>query len=251
MSHWSKGLRLLSNLGRLAARRPGRLNHVLGTALSASEEVVSADCDLLLLPQTSIEELYPETDRLRISLEVFPRATAAISPLEFVCLVVLMKKTNARRVFEFGTFQGVSITQLALNLPMNAQIYTLDLPDNPGQTRYAISDPQDLEIACQAGKGSLVPAELKERIHFLKQDSAEFDEGPFVGQMDFVFIDGAHNLDYVRNDSEKGWRMLRPGGIIVWHDCRPSDPDVVRYLVNCPYRPIRISATTLAFATKG
>lgn len=251
MNHCSKALSLVLNLGRLAARQPRRLSHVFGTALAASEEVVGNDRDLLLLPGIAVEDLHPAKEPLRISLEIFPRTVASISPLEFVCLILLAKKVGARRVFEFGTYQGVSITQLALNLPADADVYTLDLPEAPINTRYAISDPQDLTIASHAGKGSLVPDELKPRIHFLKQDSAQFDESSYADQMDFVFVDGAHNTDYVRNDSEKGWRMLRSGGIIAWHDCRPSDPDVVRYLVTCPYHPSRILGTTLAFAIKG
>ena len=49
-------------------------------------------------------------------------------------------------------------------------------------------------------------------------DSAKFDPTPYESKMDLVFVDGAHSADYVRNDSEKGWRMLRPGGVLVWHD---------------------------------
>ena len=58
------------------------------------------------------------------------------------------------------------------------------------------------------------------------------------------------NFDYVKNDSEKGWRMLRPGGIIAWHDCRHQDPGVVRCLLQSDYKPIRIAGTTIAFAAK-
>jgi predicted O-methyltransferase YrrM len=107
-----------------------------------------------------------------------------------------------------------------------------------------------VEIAAQSGKGGLVPAELKSRITFLRQDSAAFDALPYAGQMDFVFVDGAHNYDYVKNDSEKGWSILRSGGIIAWHDFRPQDPGVVRYLLNCPFKPSRIVGTTVAFAVK-
>lgn len=95
-----------------------------------------------------------------------------------------------------------------------------------------------------------MPADVRPHISFLKCDSATFNETPYRDQIDLVFVDGAHNMDYVRNDSEKGWRMLRAGGIIVWHDFVPGDPDVIRYLLSCPYRPKRIKATSLAFAQK-
>jgi predicted O-methyltransferase YrrM len=249
MNALGKALRLAANLGRIAARKPSRLRHILGTALTASEEVAVAETDLLELPQVTLDEIQSGPGE-RITLQMFPDAHAAVSPLEFIALVLLMKKARAKRVFEFGTYKGVSITQLALNLPADAMISTLDLPDAPIKTRYAVTAPEDSIIARESGKGALVPGDLKPRIQFLKQDSAEFDEKQYAGQMDFVFVDGAHNAEYVRNDSEKGWAMLRSGGIIAWHDCRPADPEVVRYLLQCSFRPRRITGTTLAFSEK-
>jgi len=251
MSAVGKLAQLSSRLIKIAVSRPVRLGHVLGTALWAAGEVADHDCDLLRFRQVSVNDLLPpEGPPWKVELALFPRTHASISPLEFTCLVLLMKQARARNIFEFGTYKGVSITQLALNLPPDSGIYTLDLPDEPTQTRLAIADPEDAEIASEKGKGALVPADLRPRIRFLQQDSAVFDEIPYAGRMDFVFVDGAHNYDYVRNDSEKGWRMLRPGGIIAWHDCRVQDPGVVRFLLESSYAPARINGTTLAFATK-
>lgn len=203
------------------------------------------------LRQVGVRDLLPaDGPPLKVELAVFPQTYASVSVLEIMCLVLLLKKSNARNIFEFGTYKGVSITQLALNLPPGSRIHTLDLPDEPTETRFAIADPEDAVIAEEKGKGSLVPAELRSRIQFLRQDSAAFDETPLAGQMDFVFVDGAHNAPYVRNDSEKGWRMLRSGGIIAWHDCRPLDAAVVRYLVNSTFDPALIGQTSLAFAIK-
>lgn len=36
--------------------------------------------------------------------------------------------------------------------------------------------------------------------------------------MDFVFVDGAHDYQSVRKDTENALRLLRPGGVILWHD---------------------------------
>ena len=68
--------------------------------------------------------------------------------------------------------------------------------------------------------------------------------------MDFIFVDGAHSYDYVKNDSQKAWQMLRSGGIVAWHDCRVADPDVVKFLLESDYKPKRIIGTSLAFAIK-
>lgn len=251
MSSISKAVQLASRLAKIGVCNPQRLSYVLGTALSASDAVVDRSLDLLRLPRVDVNELLPEAgEPLKVELALFPKTYASVSVLEFICLVLLLKRTRAERIFEFGTYKGVSITQLALNVPPGREIYTLDLPDEPIATRLVIADPEDADIAVHKGKGSLIPADLRPRITFLKQDSARFDESPYVGRMDFVFVDGAHNYDYVKNDSEKAWRMLRSGGIIVWHDFRPPDPGVVKYLLESAYKPLWVYGTALAFATK-
>jgi hypothetical protein len=251
MNSASKLARLTWNMVRLAATRPGRLSHVLGTALAAAEEVVHPGADLLALPQVKPEDLLPEgQDRWRISLELLAKTNASVSPLEFLCLVMMVRRARARAIFEFGTYKGVSISQLALNVPADALICTLDLPEGQSGSALPISIQKDVSIAFESGKGALVPEDLRSRIQFIRQDSALFDPAPYEGKMDFVFVDGAHNTEYVRNDSEKGWRMLRRGGIIAWHDFAVGDLDVVRYLLTAPYKASRVVGTSLAFATK-
>ncbi len=251
MNSVGKAVRLAVRLLQIAMRNPSRMSHVLGTALAASDEVADPGQDLLRLRGVSPEQLLPATNEgERAVLALYPKTHASLSVLESVCLILLLKKAKAGVVFEFGTYLGVSITQLALNLGPNSRVYTLDLPEEQANIRFDIPDPDEREIALEGGKGSLVPAELKSRVTFLQQDSAAFDEKPYAGKIDFVFVDGAHSADYIRNDSEKGWRMLRSGGIIAWHDCRIADPAVVRYLLSSPFRPARIEQTSLAFATK-
>lgn len=250
MNSLQKFGRLSFRLLKIAATNPRRLSHVLGTALSASDDVVDNSCDLLRLPHVSVNDLLPEGgEPWEIRMAMFPKSHASISLLEFSALLLLLKRADARKVFEFGTFKGISITQLAMNLPDDGEIYTLDLPDEQLNTQYS-TDPEDAAIAVESGKGSLVPESLRPRITFLKSDSAKFDESSLAGKIDFVFVDGAHNFEYVKNDSEKGWRMLRSGGIIAWHDCRHQDPGVVRYLLQCDFKPSLIYDTTVAFAIK-
>jgi predicted O-methyltransferase YrrM len=250
MNSFGKAAKLGVRLVKIAATNPRRLSHVIGTALSVSDDVVDKSCDLLRLPIVDVNDLPPPVgDLWEIKMLMFPKTHASISILEVAALIFLLKRARAKRIFEFGTFKGISIAQLTLNLPDDSEIYTLDLPDERLNTTFS-TDPEDAAIAVEKGKGSLVPAELCPRIQFLKSDSAKFDESPYAGKMDFVFVDGAHNFDYVKNDSEKGWRMLRSGGIIAWHDCRHQDPGVVRYLLQSSFKPARISGTTVAFATK-
>ena len=55
------------------------------------------------------------------------------------------------------------------------------------------------------------------------------------GKFDLIFIDGGHTYSIVENDSNKAFKMVKPRGIILWHDYVPgktSDKDVVKYLNN-------------------
>jgi hypothetical protein len=251
MNALQKAGRLCANLLRIGLTNPRRLHYVMGMTLAATEDVADRSLDLLRLPHMRVEDLLPAPGSgFRATLALFHKTNASVSVLEFFTLILLLKRANAASVFEFGTYKGASITQMALNLGPQSRIYTLDLPEDDPRSRYAISSPKDAVIAVEKGKGSLVPADLRDRITFLQQDSATFDETPYAGSIDFVFVDGAHNLDYVHNDSEKGWRMLRPGGIMAWHDCCLGDPDVVRFLLGCPFAPTRVQGTSLAFAVK-
>ena len=40
--------------------------------------------------------------------------------------------------------------------------------------------------------------------------------------MDFVFIDGDHSREGVRQDTELARAILAPGGAIAWHDANPK-----------------------------
>jgi hypothetical protein len=60
----------------------------------------------------------------------------------------------------------------------------------------------------------------------------------------------AHGYDYVKNDSQKAWEMLRSGGIIAWHDCTASHRDVVRYIKEAHREAKLVGGTALAYAIK-
>jgi predicted O-methyltransferase YrrM len=68
--------------------------------------------------------------------------------------------------------------------------------------------------------------------------------------MDLIFIDGSHAYSYVMSDTEKALKMLKKGGIVLWHDYRGTReaPDVFRALNELAEKlPIvHIAGTSLA-----
>lgn len=241
----NKPLSFFTGLAKLGVTRPRDLRHVLGIANWAFGEIADPEADTRAFHQTPLDELIGKP--LRFHLQSFPGIGASVSLAESAALAALIHKTKARRVFEFGTYKGVSTTQLALNLPPEGRVFTLDLPEDHPAYSLAIKSDAERTIANETGKGILIPDDLREKVTFLRSDSATFDTSPYEASMDFVFVDGAHSYEYVKNDTEKGLQMLRKGGIIAWHDCTPSHKDVVKFLRSLPQQPSLVSGTALAY----
>lgn len=243
----SKIYQLVTRLTKIAVRNPSDLRHVIGTANWAAGEIEDAYTDIRSLPSVDLFAICPG---MRMTIQALPGIRSSITALECAALASLARHANAKRVFEFGTYKGVSTTQLALNVAAGGMVYTLDLPEDHPDYSLPIRRTDEQEITSESGKGILVPKDLLDRVTFLKSDSASFDERPLHGTMDLVFVDGAHSYEYVKNDSEKGWLMLRDGGILAWHDCAPHHKDVVKYLKESRLSLKLVKGTALAFSTK-
>lgn len=250
-SNLGKFLLLAGRTAKVLFRNPYGLRELCGVASASAEQLTDPEVDVTRLPKVSIEDILASVnEKTIISLWALPQVARSISFHEAACIGALLKLARARRVFEFGTYRGFSTTQIVLNLPPDGQVFTLDLPLTNLNTKFELDTVGEFEVVQDTRKGELIPENLRERITFIAQDSALFDPTPYENSMDLVFVDGAHTAEYVQNDSEKGWRMLRPGGVICWHDCRFNSPGVIKYLRRCPYHPKRIAGGSIAFATK-
>ena len=243
-----KLLLFLHSLSKIAFHNPRDLRHVFGVANSVAKDIENPVADTRSFPHIDFSEITGRS--IRLSFQTFPRIGASISLVEAAALSALIHKINAKRIFEFGTYKGVSTTQLALNLPHDGMVFSLDLPEDHPAYSLAIPKVAEQQITAEKGKGILIPHDLGGKVTFLRADSAKFDTTPYLESMDLIFVDGAHSYEYVKNDTAKGLEMLRPGGIIAWHDCTPSHPDVVRYLRSLTPLPTLVHATTLAFSVK-
>lgn len=62
-------------------------------------------------------------------------------------------------------------------------------------------------------------ADLGRRVCQIYADSRRWDISNYPdGFFDTVLIDGGHQEDVVLNDTRKALRLLRPGGLLLWHD---------------------------------
>jgi predicted O-methyltransferase YrrM len=123
-------------------------------------------------------------------------------------------------LFEFGTFDGRTTLNLALNSAPGATVYTLDLPRTALSTAVAPIHRDEAQYADKPESGARYRGtEAEPRIIPLEGDSGSFDFTAYEGKIDFVFIDASHTFDYVINDSLEALRLIGSrAGTIVWHD---------------------------------
>jgi predicted O-methyltransferase YrrM len=129
---------------------------------------------------------------------------------------------NHSNIFEIGTFDGRTTLNLALSAPAQCHIFTLDLP--PGQaTRFRIVE-GERHMVRKPAPGSryeqyrATHPQAIGRIHQLLGDSATFDYAPYENSCALVFVDGSHAYEYVKSDTDAAMRMVRSGGVVIWHD---------------------------------
>ncbi|MBK6266524.1 class I SAM-dependent methyltransferase [Marivirga sp. S37H4] len=153
---------------------------------------------------------------------------AAASVLERVALGALIKTQQPKRVFEIGTFRGLTCLALAENATEETQIFTLDLPpefssaeiaakyyNQTNNSGFHMMSKEDIDRSV----GVLLPLyKGKNKIQQLYADSSMMDFSPFHANIDFFFVDGCHAYDMAKKDTLTAWNCLSPGGMIVWHD---------------------------------
>jgi len=176
------------------------------------------------LPERHVLDRLPQPEPVNIRLSNrtdtlwFRAVTSYLADLVGLCL--LCQALRPRTVFEIGTLHGYSALHFALNTPADTTVFTLDLP--AGELELAFEETVlDLELArygAAATRYAFSGTEVEGKVRTLKGDSATFDFSPWHQGVDLFFIDGAHSYDYVRSDTERALRCVRPGGAIAWHD---------------------------------
>lgn len=117
---------------------------------------------------------------------------------------------SVREVLEIGAFEGRT-THFAARLFSNARITCVD-----PWTEYG--EMSGLARAEECFRRNV--AEFGDRVRPVKGFSASvlpqlLERGD---RFDVVFIDGSHAYADVVIDSHHGWRLLKPGGVLIWDD---------------------------------
>jgi predicted O-methyltransferase YrrM len=140
---------------------------------------------------------------------------------EILELTSLFAERRPKTVVEIGTAHGGTLFLWCRLAPPDATIVSLDLPGGihgGGYPYWKSFIYRRFPIGSQ-------------RLHLLRGDSHKPEMFarlksilPGDGKVDFLFIDGDHTYEGVKQDFEMYSGLVRPGGLIVFHDiCKHPD----------------------------
>ncbi len=215
--------------------RPGLTNRFARGTLALQDELSYRNS---AIPAKELWDLFPGIEDCEVRLgRLFPDEGSSVSYREMVVLCSMIRYERVRTAFEIGTSLGVTTFNIALNLPDGGVAHTLDLPpvkpkEASIRTAFEVSISDRKMIFGNREPRRFLSSAIEAKVNQLHGDSATFDYSPYEGSCDLVFVDGAHSMEYVESDTKAAFRLVRPGGIVVWHDYNNGFfwPDVHRYL---------------------
>lgn len=175
----------------------------------------SEPCELPTLPPSEVAAAHSLLD-----IREARAADGNIGEEELIILCRIVRQASPLAIFEFGTFDGRTTLNLAVNSPPAARVQTLDLPRKALGGTAAQIHAHEAQFVDKGDSGSRYRGTAAEKkITQLYGDSGSFDFTPWYGEIDMVFVDASHTYEHVMNDSLHALGMLREGhGTIVWHD---------------------------------
>ncbi len=144
-------------------------------------------------------------------------------PAEITPLLKRLSEKPPRRLLEIGTAGGGSFFLFSRVATADALLISADLP----QGLFGGGYPE--------WRGRLIQSFARpgQRLHLLRADSHARETLNEIRQLlegnplDFLFIDGDHRYDGVRTDFDMYAPLVKPGGLIGFHDIVPGAPNEV------------------------
>ena len=168
---------------------------------------------ILSIPLASLEDLIPN-HRPSYSLYNVRESYGDPTLVEIATIAKITAALEPKIIFEFGTFEGGTTSHLAINSSDKSKIITLDLgSDDTKKIWDTTLDVYPSEVGFRFKN-----APFEKKITQLLGDSQIFDFSIYHKKVDLVFVDACHHYEHVKKDSENAFKMLRRGGIILWHD---------------------------------
>ncbi len=199
-------------------------------------------------PALTFAELFPESatlDALPASSRL-DRHSWNVRLDEEIYIGLAIRAIHAKKIFEIGTFNGGTTRYMTEAGGRDVKTYTLDLLED----EFNKTQSPDNFTGTQVGSrfhGSPVESQIQQ----LWGNSMTFDFAVYEGLMDFVFVDAAHDYKHGIVDSKSALRLVKPGGVIMWHDF--TWPGLVEAIKEATQGQVlvRLAGTSLAVLRTG
>jgi len=156
------------------------------------------------LKRKSLVDLFPgiENESYQVVSAYKRVENMSITLLEINAILAIQKFIKATTVFEIGTFDGGATLNVSANLPEDGLVYTVDLPADIKTFELEISgfmnNQSDFENVGIQYKGTKYQQKIKQ----IFEDSGKINYEQLPVPFDMFFIDGCHDYEYVKNDSQ-------------------------------------------------
>jgi predicted O-methyltransferase YrrM len=144
---------------------------------------------------------HPALRQLREDTAGLPGAGMQIAPEQGQLMALLVELIGARRVLEIGCFTGYSALAMALALPPNSRLITLEV------------NPEPIEIGRRAWRAAGVAERIEVRLGLALESLDALLAEDLADAFDLAFIDAdkkSYDAYY-----ERALRLVRPGGLIL------------------------------------
>jgi predicted O-methyltransferase YrrM len=126
--------------------------------------------------------------------------------------------TPGGRIVEIGSFQGRSTIVLALAAPADVEIVAIDPHAGNDRGPQQIDGYQDAASDdLVAFEANLAAAGVRDRVTHVRQFSDQA-HALVDGEIDVLYIDGAHRYGPARTDIRDWGARVKPGGTLLIHD---------------------------------
>ena len=156
------------------------------------------------------------------------------NPEEIEALYKAVLEISPRRVLEIGTARGGSLYLWIQAASEDATIVSVDLPGGKFGGAYPACRVPFYQSFARSGQ----TLKLLRKDSHQKETIAEVVRIFSDNQIDFAFIDGDHTYEGVKADFQDYGPLLRPGGLIGFHDILPR-PDLPEIQVNRFWKELR------------
>jgi len=125
-----------------------------------------------------------------------------------------------KNILEMGTGDGTT-TKIFTQLFPSTKIYTVDLP------------PEDIDYSQYAlqYRGKLFNDNISSpNIISVQNNTFALTDTIYADNFDLIWVDGGHRFPSVAWDAHIAYRAAAPGALVLFHDYKPGEPDVVKVI---------------------